>query len=100
MQLLQTHQDSHLILAGTESNQGTFYPYFDQVILLTADLTTMMERIQSRTNNPYGKSKDEQAEIIESFEHVLPLLRKRATLTIDTTHLTISELCDQIEKVF
>lgn len=97
--LIKNHQETDLILAGTESNQGQFYSDFDEIILLTANLETMLERIEMRTSNPYGKSDAEQAEIIETYESVLPLLKKRATLIMDTTHKSVQEVCDQIEAL-
>ncbi len=97
--LLEQHQESHLILAGTESSQGQFYPAFDEVILFTADLETMLDRIEKRQTNPYGKTKKERQEIINSYKHVLPLLKKGASVLIDTTHVDIQEVCDQLEAL-
>src|SRR5690554_890183 len=53
--LIDFHDNDKLIIAGTESNQGKFYDQFEAVILLTADLEVMLDRIEKRTNNPYGK---------------------------------------------
>ena len=95
--LINNHQDTHLILAGTESNQGEFYSEFDVIVLLTADLETMLERIEKRTGNAYGKTEKEREEVIKSNKHVLPLLKKGANVDIDTTHMRIEDVCDQIE---
>jgi broad-specificity NMP kinase len=97
--LLDDHQETNLILAGTESNQGQFYHAFDEVILLTADLGTMLDRLQTRTTNPYGKTEEERAEVIETYETVLPLLRKRAILVIDSTSRNPQDIADQLEDL-
>lgn len=97
--LLNDFKDSHLILAGTESNQGQFYSAFDEIILLTADLETMLERIQTRTTNPYGKTEKEQLEVIETYETVLPLLKKRATIMIDSSEREPNDICAQLEEL-
>jgi hypothetical protein len=45
----------------------------------------MVDRLATRTNNPYGKHPDELAEILGYVETVEPLLRGGATLEIDTS---------------
>ncbi len=98
--LIENHTASNLILAGTESNQGEFYTHFDFIILLTTDLETMFDRIDKRINNPYGKSEEERLEIIRNYSDVLPLLKVRADLILDTTHQSVNEICDQLETLF
>lgn len=95
--LIDEHEGEALILAGTESNQGKFYKQFAAVILLTADLEVMLERIKDRTNNTYGKLPNERANIIQNYEVILPLLKKNATQIIDTSHRSIKAICDQLE---
>jgi len=79
--LLLEHPD--LVVAGTVENQGLFYDRFDHVVLLSAPLETLLERVASRTGNPYGKAEREQAEIAEYVDTVEPLLRRGATLELD-----------------
>jgi broad-specificity NMP kinase len=82
--LTETHE-SDLFICGTVSNQGRFYPLFDQIILLSAPTPVIVERLASRTHNPYGKHPDELAEILGYIETVEPLLRRTASLEIDTS---------------
>lgn len=96
--LIDFHDNDKLIIAGTESNQGKFYDQFEAVILLTADLEVMLDRIEKRTNNPYGKSAEEKADIIQNHKHILPLLKKNATQIIDTGNKSVQEICDQLEN--
>src|SRR5262245_43913870 len=54
-QLLSTEDAEVLFVSGTVRNQGKFYPQFDHVILLSAPVPVIVERLATRTNNPYGK---------------------------------------------
>ncbi|WP_432941095.1 RNase adapter RapZ [Kribbella sp. CA-253562] len=92
-ELLDTTPD--LFVAGCKSNQGKFYPRFDTVVLLSAPVEVMLERIAKRTDNPYGKSAEERAEIIQYLEEVEPLLRASADVAFDTS----GPLAGVVEKV-
>lgn len=84
--LITEHERSGepLFIAGTVWNQGKFYPRFDQVVLLSAPLPVMLERIASRDTNPFGKAADERARIVADTTQIEPLLRSSATVEIDT----------------
>lgn len=84
-ELLAAQERDPLILAGCASNQRKFYPLFDAVILLSAPRDVIVERLGSRTNNPFGSKPDELAQVLDDLEHVEPLLRASATHEIDTT---------------
>ena len=45
-----------LFVAGGEENQVRFHPQFDRIILLSAPVETMLQRLESRTGNPYGQA--------------------------------------------
>jgi shikimate kinase len=64
---------------------GKFYPQFDHIILLSAPAAVIVERLASRTNNPYGKHPDEAARMLSLLETVEPLLRNRAEHEVDTS---------------
>lgn len=97
--LIEKYRDSHLFISGCYSNQGKFYKHFHRAVLLKADLETMLERVAKRTNNPYGKSPEERAEIVDSYENVLPLLEKSADVIIDTTHTSLEAVCQQLKEL-
>lgn len=89
--LLTAHERSGvpLFVSGTKTNQVAYYPgadgpSFTHVVLFTAPLDVMRERIERRTGNPYGKSPAEWAEIVGFTETVEPLLRRGADLVVDT----------------
>ena len=74
-----------LFLSGCAPNQGTFYPQLDHVILLTAPADVIVERLTTRTNNPFGKHLDEVARVLALKETIEPLLRRGAHHEIDTS---------------
>jgi dephospho-CoA kinase len=83
-ELLSTEDAAVLFLSGCASNQGKFYPQFDHVILLSAPVPVMLERLATRTTNPYGKDPAEVAMVLHNTRTVEPLLRRRASLEVDT----------------
>ena len=84
-QLLSTEDAEVLFVSGTVRNQRKFYPQFDHVILLSAPVPVIVERLATRTNNPYGKHPDELADVLTNVETVEPLLRGGATLEVDAS---------------
>jgi shikimate kinase len=74
-----------LFVAGCKSNQGRFYPLFHHIVLLSAPAAVLLSRIAARTDNPYGKSPADRAEILANLAAVEPLLRATCTLEIDAT---------------
>ncbi|MGG4108896.1 AAA family ATPase [Paenibacillus lautus] len=96
MQLLEEHRNSHLFISGIYSNQGKFYEHFDHVVLLKVDLIVMLERINIRTSNNYGKSPDEMAKVIDSYKNVLPFLKEGSDIVIDTATNGIDSVCKRL----
>ena len=87
-----------VVVSGTAENQGRFRDRFDHVVLLSAPLDVLLERVRSRTNNPYGTDPEQQAAIARYLEAVEPLLRRGATLELDG-RLATSQLADRIEQL-
>lgn len=58
----------------------------------------LLERVGRRTNNPYGKTADHQADIARYVERVEPLLRRGSTLELDGRR-PVGELADVIEDL-
>ena len=87
-----------VVVSGTVDNQGRFYDRFEHVVLLSVPLDVLIERVRSRTNNPYGKTSEQQAEIERYLDTVEPRLRRGATLELDGQRAT-SELADVIEQL-
>ena len=95
-QLLESNLD--VVVSGTVDNQGRFYDRFEHVVLLSVPLHVLIERVRGRTNNPYGKTSEQQAEIARYLDTVEPRLRRGATLELDGQRAT-SELADVIEQL-
>ena len=73
-----------LFVSGCAPNQGQFYPRFDQVVLLSAPLPLLLERLATRTTNTYGKDPAELAMVIHNTRAV-ERLRRSASLEVDTS---------------
>lgn len=88
----------NVVVSGTVENQANFYNRFDHVILLSAPVDILLERVRTRRNNPYGQSVSQQAEIRHYVETVEPLLRRGATIELDCTR-TRQDLADEVEQL-
>lgn len=84
-ELLACEGGPALYVSGTVSNQGRFYGYFDAVVLLSAPAEVLLNRIESRTTNPYGKTPEQRELILHDLAEVEPLLRRTCTHEIDST---------------
>lgn len=93
-QLLADEPD--VVVSGAVENQGRFYDRFEQVVLISAPVEVLIERVSTRTNNPYGRTAEQQAEIAAYVETVEPLLRTSATVELDGRK-PVGELADVIE---
>src|SRR3954454_6355789 len=94
--LLATHPA--VGVSGTVDNQGRFYDRFEHVVLLSAPLHVLLERVRTRQNNPYGKTTEQQAEIACPLDEVEPLLRRGASLELDGRR-PVAELADVLEDL-
>ena len=84
-QLLDTDDADVLFVAGCEQNQVRFHPRFDLIILLSAPAEVLVERLASRTSNPFGKSPGDLDRVLDDLRAVEPLLRTVADHEIRTT---------------
>ena len=84
-QLLDTEDADVLLVAGCEENQVRFHPRFDLIILLSAPVEVLAERLASRTTNSFGRGAGELERVLDDVQTVEPLLRKAATYEIRTT---------------
>lgn len=96
--LLDRHADGVLFLAGCAANQGLFYPRFDAIVLLSAPVDVILERVATRTANDFGKTDVERERILHDLATVEPLLRAGATAEIDT-RAPLAEVADALERV-
>ena len=95
-ELLATRRD--VVVSGTVENQGRFYDRFDHVVLLSAPVEVLIERVARRSNNPYGRTPEQQAEIRRYVAEVEPLLRAGATLELDGRR-PVGEVADAVDDL-
>jgi dephospho-CoA kinase len=83
--LLATEDTDVLFIAGCEENQAQFHARFDHIVLLSAPLDIVLERLATRTTNTYGKPPGELERVRSDIETIEPLLRRVADYEIQTT---------------
>ena len=87
-----------VVVSGTVENQGRFYEMFEHVVLMSVPLDVLLERVTTRTTNPYGATPEDRAEIAHYLATVEPLLRRGATLELDGRR-PVAELADEIDSL-
>lgn len=97
-QLLDTEDADVLFVAGCEDNQARFHPRFDLIILLSAPAEVLVERLASRTSNPFGKSPGELERVLDDLRSVEPLLRTAANHEIRTTK-PLSDVVAEVSRL-
>ena len=90
-------ESTDVIVSGTVENQVKFYPSFTHIVLLSAPIETLLSRVSTRTNNDYGHTHEQQAEIRNYVSTVEPLLRIRATMELDGQQPPAA-LADELER--
>jgi HEAT repeat protein len=83
-EILAEEADDPLFVSGCASNQGRFYDRLDVVVLLSAPVEILVERLATRDSNDFGKTQSERDRIIQDLGQVEPLLRSSSTTEIDT----------------
>jgi broad-specificity NMP kinase len=96
--LLAEHDDGTLFVSGCVPNQGKFYSRFDAVVLLSAPVDVILDRVATRDSNDYGKTDAERDLIAQDLAAVEPRLRAGATAEIDTT-APLDEVVDALERI-
>jgi dephospho-CoA kinase len=87
-----------LFVSGTAANQGQFHPRFDHIVLLSAPTSVLIERLSSRTTNDYGQDPEGLERVLQHIETVEPLLRRAASVEIDTS-VPLDRVVQIIEEV-
>jgi hypothetical protein len=63
-----------------------------------APLDVLLGRVRRRTANPYGRTAEQQAEIVRYVTEVEPLIRSTATRELDATR-PVAVLADEVEAL-
>jgi shikimate kinase len=96
--LLGEDSPGGLFVGGCASNQGLFYDRFDAVVLLSTPPEVLLQRIETRTTNSFGKTAAERQRIVDDLEAVGPLLRATATLEINTV-IPVDDVVDTLDAL-
>jgi shikimate kinase len=97
-ELLAADGERTLYVSGCVSNQGRFYDRFDAVVLLSAPAEVILDRIETRTTNPYGKAPGERELVLGHLASVEPRLRATCTHEIDATR-PVSQIVEALIAV-
>lgn len=82
-------------ISGAVSNQGRFYPHFDEIVLLSAPAEVLLYRIARRD---FGKTETQRASILRDLREVEPLMRRTCTVEIDATQ-PLRTVVDQLTRL-
>ena len=75
-----------------------FHPQFDSIILLSAPVDTLIDRLATRTDNPFGKAPADLARVLDDVQAVEPLLRRVADHEVRTT-VSLAEVVTTILRL-
>jgi dephospho-CoA kinase len=96
--LLNEHDGGVLFISGCVANQGKFYARFDAVVLLSAPVDLLLERLAVRKTNDFGKTDAERDLILRDLAAFEQLLRTTSTAEIDT-RAPLDEVVDALERI-
>lgn len=80
------------------SNQGKFYDRFDAIVLLSAPVEVILDRVENRATNDYGKGPAERDLILSHVQSVEPLLRATCTHEIDASR-SLEDVVDALVAI-
>ena len=92
-ELLAAHREGLLFFAGCSEEQAALP--FDYRVLLTVPRAVLIDRLRTRTGNPYGRSGTELAQVLADLAAVEPLLRRSADLVLTTT-APLAQVADRL----
>jgi shikimate kinase len=94
--LLDRHGAGWLFIAGCVANQRALYDRFDAVVLLSAPVDVILDRVANRAN-PFGSTPADRAKIASDLVKYEPLLRAGAHHEIVTT-APIADVAAALER--
>ncbi|OZM84319.1 shikimate kinase [Pseudonocardia sp. MH-G8] len=95
---LLDEETPELFLAGCEENQVNLYDRLNKVVLLSAPVDLMLERVRRRHGNPYGRTEAERARIVADTREIEPLLRRSADHVVETDR-PLTEVVDELLSI-
>jgi dephospho-CoA kinase len=95
IRLLDAQPERTTFVVGCAEEQAALYDRFRAVILLSAPVEVMVERIRARASHGFGHDAAEMARILDDQRFVEPLLRRSCTDEIVTT-LPVAQVVERI----
>ena len=95
--LIDGHLSGCLFVAGCVANQAEVYDRFDAVVLLSAPIDVILDRVAYRAN-PFGSLPEERTKIANDLASFEPLLRAGADCEIVTT-APVLEVVAELEQL-
>jgi hypothetical protein len=95
--LLDRHHKGRLFIAGCVANQRMLYDRFDAIVLLSAPVDVILERVADRPN-PFGSTPADRAKIASDLAAYEPMLRAGADHEIVTT-APIADVVVALERI-
>jgi len=96
--LLSQPEAGTLFIGGCAENMGRLFPLIDVVVLLSAPLATIMERLRTRSPASYGSIEEDRRRVSDLISTIEPLLRKSADHEIDTSR-PVDATVDEILRI-
>lgn len=94
-ELLSAPRERPLFVSGCAENMERLFSWIDRIVLLSAPLRTILERLARRGPGAYGHLQEERASVVTLIATVEPLLRASADVEIVTTS-SLSQTVDEI----
>ena len=98
MQLLEAHPERTAFVAGCAEEQAGLHDRFRAIVLLSAPVEVMVDRIRSRSSHVFGRDPAEMARVLDDQRTVEPLLRRSCTHEIVTT-LPVAQVVQRILEI-
>lgn len=79
-----------VFVGGCAGNMGRLLHLIDEIVLLSAPVATVMQRLAARPGGRYGSGEDDRRKVRELMSTIEPRLRERAGHEIDTRGSTVA----------
>jgi broad-specificity NMP kinase len=96
--LLSELTEGSLFISGCAENMSRLLPLIDLVILLSAPVDTIMERLERRSIDGYGHTEEQREKVARLIATIEPSLRRIADREIDTTR-SVQATADEVLEI-
>jgi RNase adaptor protein for sRNA GlmZ degradation len=96
METVLRHGENHnQFICGTSVNQSLFYPFFNTIFLLSVVDETIVHRLQTRTNNHFGKREGDIERALDWKQGFESDIKRQGAIVIDASE-PLQEVLNQI----